>query len=179
MIKAKKNGTYYFCSAVAVRKKILLTAAHCLDSAAEILVFDKGSKLEIDSFKKHPNYNRMNSLFRNDIGVIYLSAELKAHKIYKIADFMAGVELTRVGFGGRNGKNERTVVKGLSALDAGKIYVKTLDLKSVSGDSGGAVFQKQDLDLVLVAIHSTIEGKFSLNPATSIQDPWLKSILEK
>ena len=39
MIKAKKKGIFYFCSAVAVGKKLLLTAAHCLDTADEILVF--------------------------------------------------------------------------------------------------------------------------------------------
>lgn len=179
MIKAKKKGIYYFCSAVAVKEKTLLTAAHCLDNSEEILVFDNGKRLNITSHQKHPQYNRKNSLFRNDIGVIYLSEALKGNKIYKIGDYRPGLELMRVGFGGRDGRNDRTVVKGLSASDAGKIYVKTLDFKSVSGDSGGAVFQIQDRELVLVAIHSTIDGNFSFNPSTTLQDPWIKLILTK
>lgn len=179
MIKAKKNGIFYFCSAVAVKVKTLLTAAHCLDDAEEVLVYKDEQVLKIGSFYKHPDYNRKNSLFRNDIGVIHLSEPLTASKIYKVADYRPGIELIRVGFGGRNGRNERTVVKGLSASDAGKIYVKTLDPKSVSGDSGGAVFQNQDKELVLIAIHSTIDGNFSFNPSTTFQDPWLKSLLAK
>lgn len=180
LIKAKKNGTYYFCSAVAVNKTFLLTAAHCLDSAQEVLVFNKSESLAIKNFEKHPKYNRAKSFFRFDVGVIELKAPLASDiKIYTIANTRGDIPLIRVGFGGRDGQNKMTVVRNLNPLDIGNSFIKTKDLTSVSGDSGGALFQKNGEKLNLVAIHSTIDGKLSFNPSLSLSDPWLKSKIDK
>lgn len=180
MIKIKKKGKYYFCSAVAVSPKILLTAAHCLDTANELLVFKEKRSLAIVGFEKHPKYNPSNSLFRFDVGVIELKKNLPlTTKIYSISNTKGDQPIIRVGFGGRNGKNKMTIVKDLKPLDFGNSFIKTKDVRSVSGDSGGALFQKNGEELNLVAIHSTIDGKISFNPSLSLGDPWLKSKIKK
>jgi len=131
LIKAKKNGVFFFCSSVAIRSEVIMTAAHCLDKASEVRVFVKGKKL------------------------------------------------VRVGFGGRNGKNKRQIIKNIDQVQILNDYIKTKDQSSVSGDSGGALFQRQNSKLVLVGIHSTIDGKYAFNPVLNSKDSWISSQLKK
>ena len=180
MIKVKKKGIFYFCSAVAVKPKILLTAAHCLDTAQEVLVFKGEEKLPLENFEMHPKYQRKNSLYNFDIGVINLKNSLSGDvAIYSIANTKGSEPIIRVGFGGRSGHNKMTVLRGLKSVDHGNRFIKAIDNGSVSGDSGGALFQKNGKTLNLIAIHSTIDGGFSFNPSLSLADSWLKSKLEK
>lgn len=180
MLKVKKNKSFYFCSGVAVSKTHLLTAAHCLDNAEEVQVHSDGVQLPIKKYEMHPNYKRKSSFYNFDIGVIELRNALSENiQIYQIANTKGKEPIIRVGFGGREGKNEITIIRGLQAEDFGNRFIKAKDSKSVSGDSGGALFQKEGDKLNLVAIHSTIEGGYSFNPSLSLADSWLKEKISK
>lgn len=180
LIKAKKNGVFFFCSSVTIRPELILTAAHCLDKASEVRVFVKGKIWPVESYHKHPNYNRSKSFYMNDIGIIRLSKSLPKNIIqYKIQRPLSNKKLVRVGFGERNGRNKRQIIKNIGPVQILNDYIKAEDYSSVSGDSGGAIFQKQNSKLVLVGIHSTIDGKYAFNPVLNSKDSWILSQLKK
>lgn len=180
LIKAKKNGIFFFCSSVAVAPTTLFTAAHCLDNASEVIVLVNQKSWPVIKFLKHPKYKRSQSLFMNDIGVIHLAKSLpNSIAKYKVQKPQLGDRFLRVGFGGRKGLNSRQVIDDLVQIKLYKNYIRALDSNSVSGDSGGAIFQKTKSGLTLVGIHSTIDGKYSFNPALSNKDTWVASQLKK
>lgn len=180
LILVKKGQFNYICSAVAISRRKLLTAAHCLENAVGVKVLI-GSRLlssnqyiHAKSFKKHPRYNQQDSNYLFDIGKITLAEELpQSITHYKMTYTKKGGELVRVGYGGREGQNSRNIFQEMHRFRVKGGYLNVYDTHSFSGDSGGPVFQMQRGKLNLVAIHSTIDGQTAFNPTVSPLFNWI------
>lgn len=183
----KFDGRTYTCSSVAIAPQVLLTAAHCLKNAQRVLADDPRSQtaLVANFFKVHPRYNKSNSNYLFDIGVVVLKQKLRSGINYlPILKNLKGHEsLHRIGFGGRENGNQKTLVSPIQnfrqygSWDHQASFVEMEDHFSYSGDSGGPVYAQVGQSYYLVGVHSTKQGNYSFNPVINqtIYD-WLISL---
>lgn len=161
----KTTGGVFVCSSVAINTRTLLTAGHCLENAKEIVITDGKIERKAKSWAVHPEYNKMDSKYFADVGMIRLSRKLPMNLNYpKLSAPVPYFSLNRIGFGGREGKNVRTLVSGIWITEEVDATLVLKDELGVPGDSGGPLFQFINGELSLVAIHSTVEGKKSYAP---------------
>lgn len=190
VIEVTRPSGVFTCSGVAINPTTVITAAHCLSGRIErVRIFDSATYNAKDkswwdggNFEIHPQYNFEASNYKFDLAKIKLTKKLPNEiTFYPIAKNEKEIDgkFLRIGFGGRDNKNSRTLItpsfKRLSPLD------KTIELNdhfSYSGDSGGPVFIQNQGQMYLVAIHSTLsygpEGKFSYNPLLAPNRSWLE-----
>jgi V8-like Glu-specific endopeptidase len=191
LIEVTRSHGIFTCSGVAINSTTILTAAHCLDGDDILKVrisnqaeYDPNAHFyEVDSFQIHPDYNPKESFYKNDLAKIQLSNPLpiqtKYYPIIKNNQKMNG-SILRIGFGGRNKRNIRTLITPvLREIRHLEKVVELHDIYSYSGDSGGPIFLQRDGQMYLIAIHSTLsfgpEGKFSYNPLLSSHCIWINS----
>lgn len=164
----KEGGATFACSSVAINPKTLITAAHCLEGAQEIKVSEGslgGLKRQAISWNIHPDYDKGESNYYADLGVITLNLPLPYTVNFPVLSKpLMGYNLIRIGFGARKGKNNRTYISGIQCLEEKERTLILKDKLGVPGDSGGPVYQFQNGRLTLVAIHSTVEGQKSFAP---------------
>ena len=182
----KTDNKTYICSSVAHSRTKLLTAAHCLKNAVEVKVYTEGDSGEeekdifyqTERFENNPRYDRDKSLYLYDIGVIELTTPLpttiKTYPILELDD--KETTLLRIGFGMRDGINDRTLITNISVQNIEGDFFEALDAFSVSGDSGGPIFKKVGKQLYIVGIHSTVESETTYNTrfTPEISD-WIES----
>ncbi len=164
-LEITKAGGVAFCSSVAIHPQIILTAAHCVEGASQInLVLghsleEQHARFTARSWKIHPSYDPQKSNFHFDIARIILKKPLPTHLPYrKLSLVVEKNPIVRVGFGGRDGLNKRTLISGQKVIYYNRDYFELDDHYSVMGDSGGPIFQMQNGEYVLIGIHSTREG---------------------
>lgn len=185
----KMDDKSYICSSVAINKRVLLTAAHCLEDVIEIKVSqdyeinDETKYIAVDNFFLHPKYNPEDSLYAYDLGIITLKEDVLNRNFYPINQINKSAKVHRVGFGARNGKNSRTVITGLNKKRNTETCLIIKENFSKSGDSGGPIFQIINGKYSLVAIHSTLdfslaESPTSLNPLLQNESKWINEFLE-
>ncbi|MBL7689638.1 MAG: S1 family peptidase [Bdellovibrionaceae bacterium] len=167
------------CTGVAISPRVVLTAAHCLSSyqagdRLEIHIgaqWSKGRKPDaltiIQRSTVNPGYHPETSFFQNDTAVIRLDRPLPIKNFpalnHVLPTLAPGTTLFRVGFGGRQGANKRTVTTVFfkRILEGpGSRTLVTDDALAVQGDSGGPVFRFETDEsgkrkLTLLATHST------------------------
>lgn len=169
VIEVTRGQEIFTSTAVAIAKDIVITAAHCVDCADEIVILigddykTPESVRSVRSWKIHPEYNPRNSLYENDIAVLFLEEDLPHFiNVEIIADqvTLTGNSLMeRIGFGGRQQKNLRTwITPSFIAHSFNKRSLVLKDAFSVIGDSGGPIYTEEDGMLKLVGLHSTLEG---------------------
>ncbi len=187
LIEVTRPNGIFTCSGVAVSQETLLTAAHCLEGeVTNVRVFYQETydpvqtHLEIQSFKLHPLYDPTHSDYFADVAKITIKKRFsKLMNLYQIDDHVQlQGELIRIGFGSRNNKNTRTLVRpGLRRIDIRNQILELDDLNSKSGDSGGPVFIQNGHSINLVAIHSTLSygplGEYSFNPLLAGYIQWI------
>lgn len=188
VIEVTRPDGVFTSSGVALSKDTILTAAHCLyGEVLKVRVSTEGSYnpngkfIAGKTFEIHPEYNPDTSNFKFDFAKITLSSVLPEGTNY-YAVMKKDKDLTgnfvRIGFGGRNNQNNRTMITPVfkDVLEPQRI-LELHDMYSYSGDSGGPVFLQQKGQLFLVAIHSTLsygpEGKYSFNPLLAAHRDWL------
>ncbi len=167
------------CTGVAISPRVVLTAAHCLSSyqtgdRLEIHIgsqWSKGRKPDaltvIQRSTVSPGYHPETSLFQNDTAAIRLDRPLPIKTFpalnHTLPALAPGATLYRVGFGGRQGANKRTVTtvffKRILETPSSQTLM-TDDALAVQGDSGGPVFgfevdERGNRKLTLFATHST------------------------
>jgi len=187
LLEVTRPSGVYFCSGVAVSKKIVLTAAHCLEGDVEdVKVFTQMSYnadqwyLPISKYKLHPKYNSEKSSYRHDVAKIILKNNVpdwvNLHAIYE--GQMVYGDLYRFGYGARHSRNIRTVMTPeFIRMNIREQILELNDKFSKSGDSGGPIFMKNGNQVYLLAVHSTFshgpEGEFSYNPRLAPYLPWI------
>jgi V8-like Glu-specific endopeptidase len=192
LIEVTRANGVFTSSGVAINEKTILTAAHCLEG--EVLSvrvclesqYDKNGRfLEGEGFVLHPEYQPEKSHYRNDLAKITLKeklpGEMKIYPIMKKKMDLSG-KIFRLGFGGRNNINARTLVTPqFKQVRSFEDVLELHDTYSYSGDSGGPVYLQERGQLFLVAIHSTLsfgpEGKYSFNPLLSSHREWINQTI--
>jgi V8-like Glu-specific endopeptidase len=163
LIEAKRADALFTSSAVVIRRNVLLTAAHSVENITDGCVHlshhfhEDNPRIKFKKVIIHPDYNKDKSNFENDIAIVFLEHNLPMEfrpviLAQNIDPAKAVVE--RIGFGGRKGKNTRTWTNPI-LLTITENAMQLYDAQSVVGDSGGPIYQGDEL----IGIHSTLEGK--------------------
>jgi V8-like Glu-specific endopeptidase len=163
LIEVMRDKSIFTSSSVAIKRNVLLTAAHSVEDIEEGYVhlsYSYQSKTQKIKFKKviiHNDYDKHKSNFKNDIALIILEKNLPEEiRPVSIGDLNFSPTLNRIGFGERNGLNNRTWTNPVfKDLEEDKKTVILNDQLSVIGDSGGPLIDSQNQ---LIGIHSTLEG---------------------
>ena len=188
VIEVTRPEGVFTSTGVAIDKKTILTAAHCL--AGEVLRVrvtpastynPRGKFIAIKTYEIHPEYEPEFSNYRCDLAKISLSSPLPQgtnyYSVMKNDRDLSG-NFVRIGYGARNEQNVRTMITPVfkDVHEPARI-LELHDMYSFSGDSGGPVFLQQKGQLYLVAIHSTLsygpEGRFSFNPLLTAHREWI------
>lgn len=190
IIEVTRPTGIFTSTGVAINEDTVLTAAHCLEGeilkvrvSNEVTYDPEGQFFAVKDFEIHPEYNSQVSYYRSDIAKIKLKNKLPTgitfFPIIK-KDAELNGNIFRLGFGARDNKNVRTLVRPL--FKNVRIHEKVLELDdtySYSGDSGGPVYFQKNGQMYLVAIHSTSsfgpEGKHSFNPLLSSHRSWIEN----
>lgn len=189
VIEVTRKDGIYTSSAVAINSTTVVTAAHCLEGEVlkvrvsnNFFYNPKGKFLEVESFELHPEYDPKVSNYECDLAKITLKKALPKNTVFypimKTKPKYDG-KFFRLGYGGRDSKNVRTLTNPQLKNFCHMSEVLELDDQySFKGDSGGPIFIQSKGQLYLVAIHSTLSfgplGNFTLNPLLSTQKEWLE-----
>lgn len=174
----KGTGQSFVCTATPITSRTLITAAHCLDQAAQVmavfyvdLLCSSGFKFSRDTiravdFTWHPEYDPevMNSN-NPDLGLVHLSADLKpGYQIYKInlAPEALDSALILNGYGITGSSNSDSTVLRQVKLNRSEydfeqqsIVINNNGLHGICfGDSGGPGFVTSDDELQLATVNS-------------------------
>lgn len=182
----RPNGTFT-CTGVALGKRLIVTAAHCLEGKVDkVKVFlssyydPKLPSLAITNFTIHPNYDSKDSRYISDLAKIHLSEDLPSSiNIYQVyRDKLITGDFYRFGFGERDKKNIRTAVTPtFKKVDLPIGIIELNDTFSRSGDSGGPIYIETNGKIMVLAVHSTFsygpEGNYSLNPLLGSYTDWI------
>lgn len=188
VIEVTRPDGVFTSTGVAINKDTILTAAHCLDGeVTKVRVSTagtynpKGKFILAKTYEIHPEYEQEVSNFKFDLAKIKLASPLPQdtnfYAVMKNDKDLSG-NFVRIGFGGRNNQNTRTMITPVfkDVMEPGRI-LELHDMYSFSGDSGGPVFLQQKGQVYLVAIHSTLsygpEGKYSYNPLLTAHRDWI------
>lgn len=162
LIEVNRSGNFYTSSAVAIKRNVILTAAHSVENIDEGYIHlshhynQNNQKIKFKKVIIHADYDKSNSNYKNDIALVILEYNLP--EILKPVQLQQHAELSnyhvdRIGFGGRDGKNLRTWTNP-KVIEQKEDTLVLKDSLSVIGDSGGPIYK----DNKLVGIHSTLEG---------------------
>jgi len=169
-VGALTRGGSSFCTGTVVAKRVVVTAAHCLEGVrASSIRFALGSSarspqasLGVTRAVIHPQYDAR--AIRNDIGVLVLSQDAPVTPIAingSMTSSWVGRPLDFVGFGATNGWSgagsgtKRAVTIAVSQVGATQFAYADRTKNTCFGDSGGPAFAKDESGgLVLVGVTS-------------------------
>lgn len=198
------STTKFLASAVVVRPRIVLTAAHVVDKGSQIYIEKDGKKIDVSFALKLQAYNGdlMGPL---DIAICFLSKPVeldfypelyeKNDEIGKLCS-ISGYGITgnhRTGaiksdYKKRAGSNiiDDTTFKGMLVCSINKDPQTSLEFLISHGDSGGGLFIDQKLAGINSSIMTAKGGNLNSNyddqschTRISLHKPWLDYIIEK
>jgi V8-like Glu-specific endopeptidase len=170
VIEVKRGNDVFTSTAVALGKRMLVTAAHCVDCAEDVVLIIGDDYKKPDSVTAvsrwivHPSYNPSKSYYENDLAIIYIDEDLPHFTGLEVVEENVSLDdkcfLERIGFGGRNNDNVRTWTNPTyQSVTFNKKNFVLKDSLSVVGDSGGPVYKEENGILKLIGIHSTLESE--------------------
>jgi secreted trypsin-like serine protease len=173
-----------YCTAMLVRKNILLTAAHCIKSGPENMTLAFGNRplagqytmREASRILVHPGYKKEQSVNRNDLALILVKGNApEGYEALSIPDeqfpFRPGLTFTSAGYGRVTGKSDprgndiqgsgtlRHVELKIDSLseDRTQFYVDQKSGKGIcNGDSGGPAMMRLNGKDYVVGVASAI-----------------------
>ena len=169
VIEVKRGESLFTSTAVAIGKRMLITAAHCVDCAEDVSLIIGEDYQNPDLVRGvshwivHPGYKPSKSFYENDLAIIYLDEDLPHFTGIEVIEDDVILNdksiLERIGFGGRNNLNVRTWTNpAYQSMTFNKKNFILQDNLSVIGDSGGPIYKEENGILKLIGIHSTLEG---------------------
>jgi S1-C subfamily serine protease len=177
MVLARHGGRQSICSGVALAPNWVLTAAHCLGSAADTLVAVRAdgrtAPVPVAAVMRHPGYDPAAAAKRRvsiDLGLIKLARPLEGFKYAEIEDAAPapGDPVTLVGFGvtreggpasdGHARAADLAVTQPLSKVTLWTADPKRSGLGACHGDSGGPLFAADGKLIAIVAWTNGLAG---------------------
>ena len=158
-IQVTKSKFTIVCSGVLLRPDVVLTAAHCLVDYRSARVTTSHTIEEAQDWADvreaviHPDYQGNKPGESIDLGIMFLRTPIEGVECAVRGRFHRHVDVERLGYGGRDGKNVRTWITAKPRKVFGS-YARVVDGLGVVGDSGGPVFQQFEAGMRLVGIHT-------------------------
>ncbi len=185
-----KSNSVELCTANAIGKRVLLTAAHCLQPGIEKYAvalypslscesgFDATKNLvKVQKVVRHAGYDDNGDIETgsNDIGLIFLNEDLpEDYPVFQIADpsLLNQNEMYLYGYGRTGGKEGGSGILRKAVVPSNKYQVLVSEQKVMinqvdstgicQGDSGGAGFVSINNNLHILGVNSYV----SENPET-------------
>jgi hypothetical protein len=137
------------CSGTVIAPRVVLTAAHCLDSAVRTVLVWRGvageEQITASSFRAHPNYNQ-NNVVAFDVGLVFVDEDLGRPIVPVLLSRDGRIGETAVVAGwGRDLLSVSGFLRAgtttLSAVSSNQLRTQfsTMTTGICSGDSGGPI----------------------------------------
>ncbi len=198
IVELRRGGKIYTCSGVLVSPDTALTAGHCAEGVTALRVSNAASYqpqspnwIPVARSFVHREYSPDDSLYGSDVALLKLRGSFPFALHYPQlsnpqidSEVLPGMRVERIGYGGRNNENRRSLIFPRFASWNNVAYApiagKNFDPYAVLGDSGGPVFYRPlgpTGPVILIGIHSTWDEKtnFAYFSRISRFAAWIRS----